>query len=463
MIEHLALAAEITAALLLLSLAIPRSGGNKSSHSEDESVGVDVLKRAETSLQTLQLLSLWAISQNRRHSRDDSEEASYSASAMLGRLMPEVGRLMVSSPADGMTGLRDRKALENLFEAAEPWLAAMQHPIQVALIQPDNIEAIDEKHGPIAGEKAVQHTATLLQEFVGGNGLVVRYGFYSFGIAVVGRTQSQAVRLIESLRRRLSTEPMMIEDESKTLTFSASLPVGNTSSGTEQLWELAEDGLAYSIAQGGNLGHYFDASDATWKPMSLTGTTDDETASDSESGTDTNSDLGSEGASTSEQAETTEAVADTESTSLKDEVPTAETSAPAEPTAAAPAKPEKVSSDDIAALFQAAQKPTAKPASKAGAASPDENALQSKNSTTGTAGDSTVQANTMATADDIAALFAAVKETAKPVEEALKQRDPIVAEEAKKKYDAPALKSDEELSTAASEDDIAALFAAFKK
>ncbi len=69
----------------------------------------------------------------------------------------------------------------------------------------------------------------------------------------------------------------------------------------------------------------------------------------------------------------------------------------------------------------------------------------------------------MATADDIAALFAAVKETAKPVEEAIKTREPLVAEEAKKKNDEPALMLDKELSTAASGDDIAALFAAFKK
>ncbi len=53
----------------------------------------------------------------------------------------------------------------------------MQYPIQVALIQPDNIDAIEEKHGQIAAERVVPHTAKLLQDMTGGNGLVIRYGF----------------------------------------------------------------------------------------------------------------------------------------------------------------------------------------------------------------------------------------------------------------------------------------------
>ncbi len=134
------------------------------------------------------------------------------------------------------------------------------------------------------------------------------------------------------------------------------------------------------------------------------------------------------------------------------------------PEPAAVGKVEKVSSDDIAALFQAAQQPPAKPKNtNADAAHSEENKLQSKASTPASGGASNAEAKTMATADDIAALFAAVKETAKPVEEAIKTREPLVAEEAKKKNDEPALMLDKELSTAASGDDIAALFAAFKE
>jgi diguanylate cyclase (GGDEF)-like protein len=493
MIENLCLAAEITAGLILLSMGTLRSRSSDDEVGSNNAVDSETLSKVESVVETLQLLSLWAVSQNRRHSELEGDDST-SSSSMLGSYMLEIGRLVSPTRIDEMTGLHGRDSLERLLATATPWLPSMRHSIQVALLQIDGLDQIEELHGTIAAERTIQQTGRKIHELFGGNGWIVRHGFHSFAIAVVGRPQIQTVKLIESLRGCLGATPVTVNELELKRTCSAAMATYSPAQELEYLWSQVEDGLAQSVAEGGDRGFYFDNADSNWKPMNLavslevteeTNETIGETTNDQKSTEDTSSDK--------------QSVVDTLETSLGQDVDPKSDSASQGDAAEAPveAASEKVSEDDISALFAAALK-SSKTSTEAASATVKsgievdkvtETPAETKKS------DNEVASTVIASADDIAALFASAKtssgssdaravvqskgeasndeidnlstaameianlvqdEIARPITKAIYEVDERI-------YDEPALRNDDDLSKKVSENDIAALFAALKK
>jgi diguanylate cyclase (GGDEF)-like protein len=445
MIETLCIAAEITAALLLFSLARPRKNCDDDRGTEELlAESLQSIRNGEQAIQTLQLLSILTAVKSPDAIDTDAEATDVpSLNQRLGELFSAINPLLPSMPTEGLTDLRDRKAIESLIDIASDWQSWLEHPIRIAIFQPDGLADIDSIYGPVAGEKLVRATADFLKSEIGGRGLITRFGFQSFAIALIGYSDDEAVNVIERIRSKASSLTWNIAEAEIHSTYSASL--AEVVSGDQvDLWEIPEDGLATCIAHGGNRGYWHDFSDATWKPMSddviESPSIDDKLESAHENidqiveDHSLNVDEAPKSTETSVHSDVTEATA-------------AKLDANHEVTSPVSGDENSVSTEDLAALFQAAKssmskKPNVAPEEP----SPENDDLNSK-----------------ATNDDIAALFETVRDAVKP--------KPLAPEVAKATttnlsgavHDKPALKSPEEMGVAASEDDIAALFNAFKK
>jgi GGDEF domain-containing protein len=266
MIETLCIVAEITAALLLLSLARPR---NKSNDDRDLNEWLSetqvALEQGEKAIQTLQFLSILTASRSPDpQTLEGEEESSPSLNQQLGEIFSSILPLLPSMTADSLTLLPERKAIESLVEIAGEWQAWLDHPIQIAIVQPDGMGDMDHLHGPVACEKMIRATAGFLKGEIGGRGLISRFGFQAFAIALVGYSRDHAIKLIEQIRTKATESTWHIDELEIHSTFSASL-VEVTTFEHAEVWEPPEDGLATAISQGGNRGYWRDFSDESWR------------------------------------------------------------------------------------------------------------------------------------------------------------------------------------------------------
>lgn len=483
MIETLCIVAEITAALLLFSLARPRS---KSNDDRDLSTLLSethtALEQGERAIQTLRFLSiLTAVRSPDPQTLESGEESTQSLNQRLGELFGAISPLLPSMTTDSLTQLPERKAIESLIDITAEWQAWLEHPIQIAILQPDGMGDMDHHHGPVVCEKMLREAAEFLKGEIGGRGLIARFGFQAFAIALVGYSQDDAVKLLEKIRTKAASSTWILDELEIQSTFSASL-VEVVNFEQSEIWEIPEDGLATAIAQGGNRGYWRDFSDDSWKPMGEYGDSErshreiaeEESAIDSldiptestakedtpsKAGSSSSAHASESPSSKSDKPSAADSVAETNETgATSDDIAAlfqaakrakAESSTEIPQAQAAPATPEddNISADDIASLFQAAKsRPADKPPKVAETPPIDKEDLNAK-----------------ATSDDIADLFATVRGAVKPAiaspETTAKNTNNLSGAE----YDKPALKSPEEMGAAATEDDIAALFKAFKK
>lgn len=456
MIETLSLAAEITAALLLISLAIPRRKRTEQ-ESDGSAVSHETLRESESSLEALQLFSLMSIGRRVTSEMKRGRRLSQVVQQHGERLINVwygVQPLLTSTSFDGLTGLRDRRSVESLVEFATELALAQQASYRIVLFQIDSLAEAEDIHGPVGAEKVIRQTAIDIERQIGGCGIAFRSSYQTFGILSADIDFGVLKELAEDVRAHLSEQAIVINDEhTARISMSAALFSMDLSKELSEAWEAGEEGLATCLASGGGHGRWFDAATSTWRPFSESAPqTSVDSVADPSLGEES-SEIGSVNDDVSisvaeevgSQAESTATASDF----ATDRVSTSSTSSSSN------GADESISADDLAALFFAAKTHAlANPAETAVATSTNGNPIVAPEPLEE---DRDVQV----TKDDISDLFNTVKKGVAPLppdKQDLKKM-PIQAELEELKV--PALKT--EVDRAATEEDIQALFAAFKK
>jgi len=444
MIETLCIAAEITAVLLILSIAIPIASSKKSrSKSQQEASSFDskLLLNCEQSIAAIRCLlylqaSKWIRDADNANSEQEANSNNNAARTLRDHLNT-IEPLQVSSSFDSVTLLRDREEIESLFHVVSQWEPLDNLPVWVGLIQIDHLDQIDEQHGPVASELALRQATLYLRDRLSGYGPLVRFNHQSFAIALVGWSQKDVIEFLDSVRHGLSCLPVTVGETEFSMTASASAVSRHDSTLSDELWERLEDGIVEAVAAGADRGRWYSTDDALWHPMRSESTPDAQNHSD-------------------HSKSTNESVAPEADEKQQDDKPSKDE---LKPVGIETTSPEAINSDDISALFKATEvqrrssdspfksKDTVAPVSNLPAApSKAENANE----------DDVLN-------DDIAALFKAAKEqkdsNATAAEPKISVNNPSKLPSSP---DTPEdLDSDLAEAAKATNDDIAALFATF--
>ena len=100
--------------------------------------------------------------------------------------------LWQAARTDPLTNIPNRRAF---FEALDDAADARPQAYDLALLDIDSFKAINDRHGHVAGDLALQHVADWLTELVGPNGLVARVGGDEFAVlAPADPTRSRPTR-----------------------------------------------------------------------------------------------------------------------------------------------------------------------------------------------------------------------------------------------------------------------------
>jgi len=138
---------------------------------------------------------------------------------VAGRILTD---LRYRSRHDGLTGLLNRRAMEETLLAQMQRSRRTGEPFAVLMLDLDHFKTVNDRHGHAAGDRALKHTAAALKAELREVDAVGRFGGEEFLVLMPGATVETALPVAERLRSTLVTAP---EAEEATLRLSASIGI----------------------------------------------------------------------------------------------------------------------------------------------------------------------------------------------------------------------------------------------
>lgn len=168
---------------------------------------------------------------------------------LMTLLFERIGELDAGS--DTLTNLLNRRFLPTVLRREIELATRHQTPFSLLLLDLDHFKAINDGHGHDAGDRALQHVATLLSQSTRGSDYLFRYGGEEFVVVLVAASQSQAAVIAEGLRRQIAQSPVALAD-GQVLSLSASIGVAGHDGHPDYERLMARaDAAMYAAKRGG--------------------------------------------------------------------------------------------------------------------------------------------------------------------------------------------------------------------
>jgi two-component system cell cycle response regulator len=156
---------------------------------------------------------------------------------------------------DGLTGLNNRRYLDNhlklLFERA----AVRGRALSVCLTDIDRFKSINDTYGHDAGDEVLKELAARIRSTVRGADLACRYGGEEFVVVMPDTTLDMATTIAERLRGAIEGKPFRLGPSGQELNVTASLGISTLSAGVQgpsQLMKAADQALYEAKSAGRN-------------------------------------------------------------------------------------------------------------------------------------------------------------------------------------------------------------------
>jgi len=167
-----------------------------------------------------------------------NEHGALKVSAQIGRLVVlaaaagiaaatvvRMRRLALLSTRDSMTGLVNRRFLdERLQEVCGHW-ERDPLPVALVLVDVDGFKEFNDRYGHPAGDVALRSLSIVLKECFRASDTVARFGGEEFAVLMEGATRETVHRRCEELRARLAETPIPTVHGAR-ITISAGVAMG---------------------------------------------------------------------------------------------------------------------------------------------------------------------------------------------------------------------------------------------
>lgn len=124
-------------------------------------------------------------------------------------------RLELLSITDALTGLANRRRLEEVLDAEWQRAQRSRQPIALAMVDVDHFKLYNDRYGHPAGDDCLQRVATVLKQNIRDIDLAARYGGEEFAIVMPGTDITGARQLAERVRAAVMAlaEPHLLAAE----------------------------------------------------------------------------------------------------------------------------------------------------------------------------------------------------------------------------------------------------------
>ncbi len=199
---------------------------------------------------------LQTIDMNRRYltALAESEALTYRLEERVQERTEELTRanerLAQQATTDGLTGLKNRRAFNEVFSKEIERLKRGGDGLCLALLDIDFFKSINDSHGHDGGDQVLKNVARLLEQELRATDTVARIGGEEFAVLLPTQQVSGARARLEELRQRIANSPLEDEDKQISVTVSIGLTRVTAEDSIKKASKRADDAL-YAAKRGG--------------------------------------------------------------------------------------------------------------------------------------------------------------------------------------------------------------------
>ncbi|MDP2881476.1 MAG: diguanylate cyclase [Azonexus sp.] len=163
---------------------------------------------------------------NAQRSRDELRSTQKKVQESEARIQELERELETTSDLvrhDQLTGVLNRRGLEEIFTKEASRAARHETSLCVALIDIDNFKKLNDSMGHDTGDEALIHLATICRETLRPQDTIARYGGEEFIILLPDTPLNDATRALTRLQRELTRKFFLHGNEKVLITFSAGI------------------------------------------------------------------------------------------------------------------------------------------------------------------------------------------------------------------------------------------------
>lgn len=173
-----------------------------------------------------------------------------SAHRRIQQLESELVHMEEKILEDHLTGILNRRGLDNAFARESSRAEQLQKPLSLAILDVDNFKLLNDTHGHKVGDDVLVYLVKAIQETIRPDDIVSRFGGEEFVILLPDTSSEHAVSVVTRVRRSLTKRLFLHENKRLLITFSAG--VAQWQSGELQENVIARaDGALYCAKKNG--------------------------------------------------------------------------------------------------------------------------------------------------------------------------------------------------------------------
>lgn len=160
-------------------------------------------------------------SQTVRDELRSMRERTSNNEAELIKLHQELDRISTQARHDPLTGVLNRKGLDEAMERELSSVRRKETPLCMSLLDIDNFKKLNDTMGHATGDQALNHLATVARECMRPQDTLARYGGEEFVILLPDTPLDRGIDAMTRLQRELSKRFFLAGTEKILITFSA--------------------------------------------------------------------------------------------------------------------------------------------------------------------------------------------------------------------------------------------------
>ncbi|WEZ83765.1 PleD family two-component system response regulator [Rhizobium sp. 32-5/1] len=171
------------------------------------------------------------------------------------RLRMSVKQTIEMAVTDGLTGLHNRRYLDNHMKLLIDRATARGRSLSVCITDIDRFKSVNDQYGHDAGDEVLREFAHRIRSTVRGADLACRYGGEEFVVVMPDTPPEVAAAIAERLRSIVEGQPFRLPNSDKTLSITASLGISTLNPGgdtPEALLKRADTALYQAKNNGRN-------------------------------------------------------------------------------------------------------------------------------------------------------------------------------------------------------------------
>ncbi len=210
---------------------------------------------------------------NRHHTQGLAEGSEADLRKRIFELEMQNRRLSALATTDALTGLANRRELNDVLSREIARSKRFGYPLSFVMCDVDFFKNYNDLFGHPAGDEVLQTIASLMRSRLRGSDIAARYGGEEFGLILPQTTKEQALRVADSLRKRIEEHPFPNEEKQPSGNLTISMGVaglGEDGDTATLLVDRADRALYRAKQTGRNRVVAFDKQEPDWPAKEVT-------------------------------------------------------------------------------------------------------------------------------------------------------------------------------------------------